>query len=160
MAQQLLNDTQICTAVEQVGRERVSQSVRVCRFEGPVIDDPAHVSRTESSSTPIEEDRVVRCLVGCEIPATLQPGGDGLGGRSTEWNHPLLRTLAPHDDGPTREVDIVAAETAEFRNTQPTAVEQFEHRIVAEADHGVVVIDGRRGRVEQRSEFVVTQHPR
>lgn len=74
VTKQFLDNTQVCTTVEKVGRKRVTERVRTSWLSRPMIDDPSDIARSESPTPPIDEDSVIRGLVRSElVTATVEP---------------------------------------------------------------------------------------
>src|SRR5262249_35816917 len=93
-------------------------------------------------------------------PAAPQPRLDGLCGRLAHRDLPLLGALAPDGDAPAREVDVARVQTAQFTNSEPAAIEELEHGIVAQAHGGLVTVDGGGRSVEQRFDLGVFEDAR
>ena len=60
MSEHLLHGAEIGTSVEQVGREGVTQRVRVRRRQRAAVEEPVDVTRTEGIAPPVEEDDLGR----------------------------------------------------------------------------------------------------
>src|SRR5512138_146342 len=139
VAQQLLDRAQVRARLEQVGRERVTQSVRrdldgqPCSAQ-PTLQEPRHRARRESSAAGIDEHGLasigVRRLP-APFPAERQVRRERLPGALPERRDALLVPLADDAQEPRREVDVLEVESGRLRHAQPRRVEQLEERAVA-----------------------------
>src|SRR3954465_13631358 len=110
MAQPLLNGPQIRTALEQVGRERVPEGVRMDRallrrVARPDLQTAPHVGRREAPALPGEQQRWV--IVGARQrgPAALEIARDRAQRGLARGNETGLAPFAPPPDGFGIEVD-------------------------------------------------------
>ena len=141
--------------------KRVAQRVRVRGGCRPPVDDAPHIAGAQPCTPPVQEHRISRAHLADQVlAAPLQPSRDRLDGWLAHRDLALLRALAPDGDGARARVEVARPEPAQLGNAEATAVEQLEHRVVAEADGLVVAVD-RGGRlVEQHLELVTAQHVR
>jgi hypothetical protein len=130
VAKEFLHDAQIGSAIEQVGREGVSQRVRVRRRGASFVDYAPNVASADPSASPIQKDRRPRPLPD-DFLANRDPGPHRLDRRLRHRNPTFLASLAPHRDDSATQIDSVEIEVAEFAHAKAASVQDFEHGVVA-----------------------------
>ena len=137
MPQELLDHAQVRPALEQVRREAVAQRVRVqageARDATVLLDDRVHALAREPPPADVEEDRLAGAAAGERAAAAVEVGGERRGRRAEDGDHALLLPLANHAEQPLVEQGRAQVEPRELAHAQPTAVEDLEDRVVAEA---------------------------
>src|SRR5919109_5194218 len=99
MPEQFLNTSQICASLEQVGRERVPEQMRVDarrlepRFGGEPAQDQERSRPCQRSALRVQEElRPVAAVE--ERPAAGEVTAQRLGGGASDRDDPLLTALA------------------------------------------------------------------
>ena len=93
-------------------------------------------------------------------PTLAEPALQGVGRRLAERHLALLGALAPHGQGAGPQSDVGQVQPAQLPDPQTAAVEHLQHRIVAEAQRGRIVVCPRRRLVQQHVQLRSAQHPR
>ena len=120
MAQHILDDTQVGTAIEHMGSTRMAEHVRMqvgnTAFQTPLLDHPEYALAGYAPSPGIQEDRTgryPRLHRECRTPLTY------ICGKSTmrlagNGHDPFLGTLAHDQDETLFQIHPVAIQTAEL----------------------------------------------
>jgi hypothetical protein len=136
VAEHLLHRTKVSSSFEEVGRERVTEEVRVyaTRLEArPVGELPQDEERTgagQSAAARVQEQ--VGTIAPVEVgPAEREVAADGLGGRPAEGNETLLAALSQHANDALLDSHAALLEPGGLGDAQPGAVEKLHERAVA-----------------------------
>ena len=133
MAEQLLDDAQVGSSVEEVRRHRVTQRMRVGGHRRPPVDDAADVARPEPERPAVQEDGTGRAVGSCDDrTALVEPSPERLGTARVHGYPPFLGTLSHHRHRARAQVHAGAVEPAELRHAEAGSVEQLEHGVVAQ----------------------------
>jgi hypothetical protein len=138
MAEQFLHRAQVGAALEQVGRERVAQSVRSQRGlqagRARAIDHGLeHPTRTQRPPVAVEPQRarIERTRVAHQLLARRQPRGDRLARRAAEQRQPFLLPFAEHPHDAFVEIERLDRHAGALGDTAAGRVEHFEDRAIA-----------------------------
>lgn len=162
VAQEFLNDTQVCTVIEQVSGAGMPQEVRTAmEVEADLIevipDEMAEVAGTEAIAIASEKERSARVLRGEELASdggeiSFQP----VAGHFTDWNHAGLLSLSlRHQQRPTIRAEVVESQCCQLRAADASGVEEFQNGTVPDANE----IRGVRG-LDQPDHRGLIQHHR
>lgn len=133
MAEELLDGFEVSAAIEEVGREAVSEGVggeagrEVSGFAGAHHD---RVHRTDGEAATFSVGEEGGSLDGRHTFG-LNVVGDGFGTGGAEDDHPFLRALAPNPRLPGVEVDLGEIEGSGLGDAEAGTVEEFEQRAFA-----------------------------
>jgi len=132
VAEQLLDRAEVGAAFEQMGRERVTQPVRV-------RDKAAQRGRVEPAAARREEERVLGAAR--ELRARLAEVARDEGSRLlAERDDTILGAFAvPHVHALLLEVDVAEIEPDRFRRTQAGRVHELDECAVAQRKRAVAV---------------------
>ncbi len=161
--QHLLHRAEVGAALEEVGRERVPEEVRVHTTwleAGPVgqlAEDEERAGARECPAARVQEQ--LRAVPTIEVrTAECEVAANGFGGRPPERHEALLATLAEHAHDSLLDRDAALLEPGRLRHTEACAVEELHERAIAEgarrrSDRGVdePLGLGRRERAWQRA---------
>src|SRR6476646_11043485 len=141
VAEHLLDAAQVAAALEQVGGERVPQRVRRDVLGDPglagvLADELEHRLAGDALAAVVEEKNVAALEPAQVRAAALEVDPGRLGGALSHRHDPLLRALAGAADDALGQVDVGDAQRDELGDAQAGAVEQLEHRPVAQAARG------------------------
>ena len=154
VTEQLLDRSEIGTAIEEMRRERVPEGVGMSRRRRTPIEDATHIARSEPATTLVAEELVT----GDDLASESEPTAQRIYRRLAEGNESLARPLAPHPSRPLSEIEGADIESTQLSNSDTRAVEHLKHRVIAgPAPLGLVRID--RG-LEQTLELVAVKHAR
>ena len=143
MTEQLLDDTQVGSTVEQVRRERVPERVRgdTQRQAGPraqAIEPVAQPAHAQRAAEVIQEDlggrRCDATALDQDRPAVLEVAGEGLARRTPQQPDPLLPSLAEHTDLATPEVKRAKGRGRELADAQAGGVGGLHEGAVAQRE--------------------------
>ncbi len=141
VAEQLLDATDVCAAVEQVRRKTVAEGVGAgaaveARLFEVFFEHASDAARRETGSKTIDKDRgrtVGWFFVG-ELPLG-EPGFQRAQGKRTERGEALFASFTPDADDALGEIEIAVVEVDQFADAEAGGVERFEDCPIAEA-HG------------------------
>src|ERR671930_1943492 len=120
--EQLLDRPQVGAALEEVGRERVPQAVRV-------REEPAQRARVEPASAGGEEERVLGAA-GELRPCLAKVDGEPVRSLLAERDDPLLVAFPAHVDELLLEVDVREIQVDGFLRAKSGRVDELEERAV------------------------------
>ena len=128
--------------------------VRVRRRRGSAVDDPADVPWAQASPPFVAEQcGIVRLDDVGSHPSPRPQRGDQQAPTAGPVAGPRL---SPHDHGALVEVDRRGVEAAQLADSQPRAVQDLQHRVVATAPPGRLVVG--EATLEQRVEVAMVEH--
>jgi hypothetical protein len=159
MAKQLLDHAQVGTAVEQMGRRAVPQSVwadirRIRDVSQQRVDDIPDLAGIDAPTSPAQEQRGT-ALGSHQLSAVSQPGVDRVPGRDAEWHHSLLGAFTGDPNEVGRQVEVVHVDGDQLTDPDPTGVEQLQDRAVPDMDR-ILVVGRDLGYVEQFGSVTLT----
>jgi len=138
VAQDFLDGPEIGPVVEQVGRHRVAQHMRMSAanvrggFEG-IRDDMVDHSWSEPLAVFEEEKRL-----GCPHPAlsrwervSCKINFNGFGGFRSDGDNALLAAFAENANGARLEIEFAEIDGAEFRAAESAGIEKFDDRAIS-----------------------------
>src|SRR5262245_7917818 len=120
--EQLLDRAQVGAALEQMGRERVPQPVRVRK-------DATESRRVEAFAPGRDEDGVLGASDELR-PGLVEIAREQVPCFLTQRHDPLLAALAAHMELLTVEIDVCEVEPDGFRRTQARGVDELDERPV------------------------------
>jgi hypothetical protein len=137
MSEQFLNRPEIGASLEQVGRERVPEQVRVHtpRLESGALGEPAQdqegAGPGEGAALRVEEELGTVAPVEERPPAGEVPA-ERIGCRPADWDDALLPALARHAHEALVEVDAAFLERDRLGDADARAVEKLDEGPVAQ----------------------------
>ena len=134
----------------------VTECVGVGRSRRAPVENASHIARTQPISALVAEEWIVvpqRAALG-EMPSKRSHG------RLAHGHDAHLVTLSVHPNGSLVQVRVRRAQGAHLGDSQPAALEQLEHRVVAGSSLGAVTRGGSRPIVEERRELISPKHAR
>src|SRR5438105_1068927 len=133
----LLDASEVGSALEQVGGERVAQQVRMDALglqagaAGEPAEDQERAGAGERAALRVQEE--LRPVPAVEVgPAAREVPAQRLGGLAADGDDALLPALAHAADEPALEVDAPALERHRLRDAKAGAVQELGERAVAE----------------------------
>ena len=153
VTKEFLHDAKICSSIEKVCGERMSERVGVRGPARSAVDDPTHVSRTEWAQPPIQKRR--SWVRDDGWPRRVHPGREGYRRWFADRNDSLLAALSENCQQLTGTIPRRIAHAAEFRDTQTTAVQQLEDCLILAVPCLVA-----SGTIEQIGHFALREHAR
>ena len=159
MSQQLLNAADICSTVEQVGSETMTECMWAgTRIETTLFDilleHSRHTPSRQSAAEFVSEGRRFFGAVGGR-PSDLKVIGQGLIGERAELTDPLFSTLPTDSNRAVGKIDIAIVHSYQFANPESSAVGDFKDRKIASAHFGLSIRC-----VQERENFFVAKKMR
>ena len=160
MSEQLLDDTQVRSVLQQMGGEGVTQGMGTnslldtCRFAQPTHDGEDHGTR-ERTTVAVHEGVVLILRLVRPCSAFLEPVTEPLFGNRRKRHEPLFGTLTIDEHIMLMEVDLAQLEVHQFAHAQTATVEHLHHGAIAVAfvgsevdgcHHPIDLIEGEDGR--------------
>ena len=158
VAEQLLDAAEIGTAIQQVGGEAVPQRVRAgrvnqARTQQVSLQQSTDAARCQPGASLVQEQSgFLRAASGCR--SGIQRLSQCSGHRA-DRTEPLAPSLASDPDQLLVEVEVVEVQSHQFADSQPAAVQRFQHRPITHARRRIG-----RHRVEQANHLVDAEQPR
>ena len=160
MAEQFLDDPEVRTAVEQVGRRRVTEGVWPV---GPrrLAEEPRRErvdgASTKPTPTGTKEYRGTRVRGGQRRPPVRKPSLESRCGGHAVWQDPLFRALPEDTHRVAGAIEVIDVEADELTHAEPSRVEQLNHRKIPDG-HGVPRIGRGVEAVEEGGDLLPARH--
>ena len=140
MAQQFLNGAQVCAHIQQMSGVAVAQPVgvnpaRQARLQSALAQPPpdiAGIQPPRRSAAPPAQRRKQRLGQRAPVAAGMEPALQRLPRLPRQRQHALFAALAPHAHHPAVQIHIAHIQRHQFAHPHAGAVEQLEHRPVAQ----------------------------